>query len=104
MTKRKKGPTKRARPAAQVPSEAAPTRRGVSKTATVHKKLYPPYREWHRPLGWLLVALGISIVIVNDLAFVDINIMPGGHNELYLVLGLAVAGGGSYLLGAFSPN
>ena len=101
---KKKGPTKRIRPAAQVPTEAAPTRRGVSKTAAPSKKLYPPYRGWHRPLGWLLVAFGILIVIVNDLAFVDINIMPGGHNELYLILGVAVGGGGSYFLGAFSPN
>ena len=101
---KKKGPTKRVRPAAQDPTEVAPTRRGVSKTATAQKKLYPPYREWHRPLGWLLVAFGVLIVIVNDLAFVDINIMPGGHNELYLLLGVAVGGGGSYFLGAFSPN
>ena len=101
---KKNGPTKSGRKTRTPTPAPAQTRRGVSKTAASEKKLYPPYREWHRPLGWVLVVLGITIAVANDLALVDINVMPGGHSELYLILGVLVGGGGAYFLGAFSPS
>lgn len=66
-----------------------------------------PFRfrpEWHKPLGWVIVVLGVVIAVVNDLAFFDIEVMPGGHNELYLILALLVAGGGTWFLGAFDRS
>lgn len=66
-----------------------------------------PFRfrpEWHKPLGWAIVLLGITIAVVNDLAVFDIRVMPGGHNELYLVLALLVAGGGTWFLGIFDRS
>ena len=60
--------------------------------------------EWHKPLGWAIVLLGIAIAVVNDLAVFDIRVMPGGHSELYLVLALLVAGGGTWFLGLFDRS
>lgn len=47
--------------------------------------------------------LGVVIVVVNDIELVtkDLSIMPGGHSELYLLLGVAVAVAGAWFLGAF---
>jgi hypothetical protein len=71
-----------------------PARSGMSWRAGYR----PP---WHRILGWVLIAIGALIVVVNDAAYVDINLMPGGHNEAYFVLGLLVAGFGSWWTGLF---
>jgi len=43
----------------------------------------------------------VVIVVVNDLAYADIELMPGGHSELYLLLGLLVVGVGSWWTGLF---
>lgn len=66
----------------------------------------PNYRlrpRWHRLAGWFGVILGIAIVAVNDLMLIaeDLALLPGGHNELYLLLGLAVAGSSTWFLGLF---
>lgn len=64
-----------------------------------HTELRP---DWHRPVGWLIVALGVVIAVLNDAApFVDMTLVPGGHNELYLLLAVAIAAGGAWLLGSF---
>ncbi len=51
----------------------------------------------------MIVALGVGTAIINDLAFVEVDIIPGGHSELYLILALVIAGGGSWFLGLFDP-
>ena len=66
-----------------------------------------PFRfrpEWHKPLGWAIVLVGVVIAVVNDLAVFDIRIMPGGHNELYLVLAVLIAGAGTWFLGLFDRS
>lgn len=75
----------------------------VPSTGRVTPKAPAPYfrPEWHRPIGWFIVALGLLVVIVNDLAYFDIELMPGGHSELYLFLGIGVAAGGTWFLGLF---
>ena len=48
------------------------------------------------------MAAGIGIIIANDaMFFVEGTLLPGGHNELYLFLGLAVAGAFTWFLGLF---
>lgn len=58
---------------------------------------------WHRVAGWLGVALGVVIAAMNDLMLMgdDLSLLPGGHNELYLLLGIAVAGSSTWFLGLF---
>ena len=66
----------------------------------------PQYRlrpRWHRVAGWLGIALGVVIAAVNDLMLMgdDLTLLPGGHNELYLLLGITVAGSSTWFLGLF---
>lgn len=68
----------------------------------------PPRRPrrptWHKPLGLLVIALAVLVMLVNDLALVGAETpMPGGHSELYFFAGLLVAGFGSWLTGLFDP-
>ena len=88
----------RSRPAAaRRTAPAAPSNRRVTP-----KKPPPFFRPgWHRAVGWLIVFLGVAVVVVNDLSYLDVKLMPGGHNELYLFLGIGVAAGGSWFLGLF---
>jgi len=66
----------------------------------------PKYRlrpRWHRIAGWLGVLAGALIAIANDamLFSESLTLLPGGHQELYLMLGLAVAGSSTWFLGLF---
>jgi len=76
------------------PQVQRPPRSGLSYRAGGR----PP---WHRAVGWTLIAIGVAIAVLNDLAYVDIEPLPGGHSELYLFLGLLVAGFGSWWTGLF---
>lgn len=46
-------------------------------------------------MGWIGLALGIVIIAVNDLMLTGENLvlLPWGHSELFLFLGIAVGGG-----------
>lgn len=59
--------------------------------------------HWHRYAGWLGVIGGIAIAIVNDaMVFTEhLTLLPGGHQELYLLLAVAVAGVFTWFLGLF---
>lgn len=56
---------------------------------------------WHKVTGWVLVALGLAIVLINYVDYVDYSLLPGGHQEGYLFLGIAIAGSGGWWLGLF---
>lgn len=100
---RRKGPTPRnpqrrsstttTAPAAQ----PAPSGRYTPKT-----KARGPFRPtWHRVIGALLVVAGLGLFVVNDLAWFDITLLPGGHNELWAVLGIATAATSTWWFGWF---
>ena len=55
----------------------------------------------HKVTGWVLVALGVALALINDAAWLGVNLMPGGHNELYLFLALGIAAFGGWWLGVF---
>lgn len=59
--------------------------------------------RWHRWVGWSGLALGLTIIIANDAMFFTkgVTLLPGGHNEMYLFLGLAVGGAFTWFLGLF---
>ena len=66
----------------------------------------PKYRirpRWHRLAGWLGVIAGVAIAVANDaMLFSDnLTLLPGGHQELYLLAGIAVAGSSTWFLGLF---
>jgi len=74
----------------------------ASSRYTPKFKARGPFRPtWHKVVGALLVVLGLSIFVINDLAWFDINILPGGHNELWALLAFAVAGASTWWFGWF---
>lgn len=92
------------------PSHHARPPAGGGRTAREASARYTPptpqYRlrpRWHRIAGWLGVALGIVIAAANDVMLMgdDLTLLPGGHNEVYLLLGIAVAGSSAWFLGLF---
>lgn len=59
----------------------------------------------HKVTGWILVVLGVALAVLNDAAWLGVNLMPGGHNELYLFVAVGVAAFGGWWLGVFdSPS
>jgi hypothetical protein len=79
-------------------SEPQESGRYTPKTPTF--RLHP---GWHRVAGWLGVAAGVGVAAANDLMLMgdDLTLLPGGHTELYLLLGMAIAGSSTWLLGLF---
>jgi hypothetical protein len=116
--KRRKGPTPRKEPAgsadhpagashphlsASVPAGSKP-RIDVEANSryTPKQKARGPFRPtWHKVVGALTLLAGVAIFIINDLAWFDINIIPGGHNELYAMLAFVVAGTSTWWFGWF---
>ena len=104
MAKPRKGtgrvtPSKRAR---SVDDEVRPA--PVASSRYTPKQ--PTYRlrpGWHRWAGWLGVALGVGMAASNDLMLMTshLTLLPGGHNELYLLLGIAIAAASTWFLGLF---
>jgi hypothetical protein len=56
---------------------------------------------WHKVVGALAVSLGVGIAVTNDVMLfgASTTLLPGGHNELYLVLGIIVAGSSLWWFG-----
>ena len=62
--------------------------------------------RWHRIAGWIGVAIGALIAILNDAMLLgdDLVLLPFGHSELYLLLGVLVAGWSTRFLGLFDRD
>lgn len=62
--------------------------------------------RWHRVAGWLGVGLGALIALLNDAMLLgeDLVFLPFGHSELYLLLGVLVAGWSTRFLGLFDRD
>ena len=66
----------------------------------------PTYRlrpGWHRWAGWGGVGAGVAIAASNDAMLMTdgLTLLPGGHSELYLLLGMGVVAGSTWFLGLF---
>ena len=93
----------------QPPRRSQPTAGGGHAAPEASARYTPPTPQFrlrprlHRLAGWLGVALGIAIAAVNDLMLMgdDLTLLPGGHNEIYLILGMAVAASSTWFLGLF---
>lgn len=83
-------------------------RRNAGPKPAASSRYVPPSKpvrvrpRWHRPAGWIGIVLGVLIVVVNDVMLMnDLTLLPFGHSEAYLFLGLFIAGGSTWLLGLF---
>ena len=63
------------------------------------KRFRPP---WHLVVGVALLVAGVAVAAVNDamlLGGVPTWLLPGGHNEAYLFLGLGLAAWSTWWFG-----
>ncbi len=103
----KGGPTRSATPR----KSTEPTRRANDVNEPAPSSRYTPSTNqdvvfrprWHRIVGWFGVAVGLLTVALNDVMLMgeDLTLLPFGHSELYLVVGLLAAGLSTRFLGLF---
>lgn len=73
-------------------------------TARTTPRRLPPLRPgWHRWVGWPLIVFGVLVAVLNDAMLFrqGLTLLPGGHMELYLLLGLTLVGVGTWFLGVY---
>jgi hypothetical protein len=84
------------------PGDARSPEPEASSRFTPKLKARGPFRPtWHKVIGALLILAGLGIFVLNDLAWFDINLIPGGHNELWAVAGIGTAFTSTWWFGWF---
>ncbi|MBI5089957.1 MAG: hypothetical protein HZB15_14135 [Actinobacteria bacterium] len=101
----------RVTPSATEPSLVERAKRYDSGPATPppSSRYTPPIRAirfrpgWHKLVGALLLVLGAAVAVLNDVMLLGASttLLPGGHSEFYLILGVAIAGSGTWWFGWF---
>lgn len=91
-----------------VPSRSVGSAPGSGKQPAQSSRYTPPKRavrirpRWHRPAGWIGLALGVLVAVVNDVMLInDVTLLPFGHNEAWLFVGVFIACGSTWFLGLF---
>ena len=114
MSGKRSGPT-RSRRKGPTPRNPNKSRQDIAETApkmsaqpaansrfTPKVKARGPFRPtWHKVVGALLIVLGLGLFVLNDLAWFDINLIPGGHNELWAMVGIATVASSTWWFGWF---
>lgn len=98
-----RAPSGRARQHGSKPPKHRPADPEPSARYSPPKQDYVARPLWHKKAGWIGVGLGLLVVVLNDAMLLgdDLLLLPFGHSELYLLLGLAVAGWSTRFLGLF---
>ena len=101
----------RVTPRAAEPSLAERAKRYESGPATPQpsSRYTPPIKsirfrpDWHKTVGALVLVLGVAVAVVNDVMLLGASttLLPGGHSEFYLVLGVAIAAYSTWWFGWF---
>ncbi|NIZ92560.1 hypothetical protein [Kineococcus rubinsiae] len=71
------------------------------------KKLRYRYRPaWHKRIGVAVLAVGLYTIFANDLMRLtrNVQLLPGGHSELYLLAGIVVTVGSLWWFGWFDSR
>lgn len=81
-------PTGRSGPAAQKPTQ--PPAASSRYTPSIKSVRLRP--GWHKAVGVGFIVFGVTVIVLNDVMRVaDVTLLPGGHSELYLLLGIVIA-------------
>lgn len=61
---------------------------------------------WHRWLALSLLLAGVSVLILNDVMLLQpsVVLLPGGHNELYLLVAVVISGFSTWFFGWFDRS
>lgn len=104
------GPRNPVDPARVPTAPGGTTRRATSprQAPAASSRYTPPIKsirfrpESHRWIGFGFLILGIAIAIANEAMLGnDFTLLPGGHSEFYLLLGILVAGYSMWWFGWF---
>lgn len=59
--------------------------------------------QWHKGIGAAVLIVGIAVAVLNDVMLLGASatLLPGGHSELYLLLGVGVAAYSTWWFGWF---
>jgi len=96
-------------------TEPTPVGRSLAKQPTPRaapaesSRYTPPVKHfrfrptWHRVIGVVVLLLGVAVIALNEVMLLQRSetLLPGGHNELYLLLGVIVAGSSLWWFGWF---
>jgi hypothetical protein len=90
----------------RTPHPAGGAGRSSAPTSDRYTPRKPAFRlrpSWHRVAGWVGILLGVAVVAANDLMLIrgDLTLLPGGHTELYLFIGIAISAASTWFLGLF---
>lgn len=99
-------PASRGRPGRSKRRGPTPRRRPAERETESSSRYTPPappevrFRPgWHKVVGWLQIAAGLAVVALHY--GLGLQVLPGGHNDGWLVIGFVVAAGGTWWLGVF---
>lgn len=60
---------------------------------------------WHKPLGVVVVAVCLAVIVVNDLVLLGVPTpLPGGHSEGYLFAAMGAGSMGAWLTGVLDTR
>lgn len=90
--RKRRGPTPRRRPTAE---EVEPSAR-YTPPAGSQVRFRP---AWHKVVGCGQIVAGLALVVLHY--GLGIQVLPGGHNDGWMLLGIIVAAGGTWWLGVF---
>lgn len=105
--------TQRAEPTLPPATELSPLaskRRITDRNVPAASSRYtPPIKSvrfrhgWHKTVGAVFLVGGIAVAVLNDAMLLGATstLLPGGHNELYLILGVIIAGYSTWWFGWF---
>ena len=95
-------------------SRSAPSRgKDSSRDQRPSRRYTPPSKDpvrtrarWHKPVGWLLLTVGLIVAALNGLMYMDdeLTLLPGGFSLVYVVAGLPVAAVGGWFLGVLDEG
>jgi len=84
------------------PGDVASPEPAANSRFTPKIKARGPFRPtWHKVVGALLILAGLGIFVLNDLAWFEINLIPGGHSELWAAAGIGTAFASTWWFGWF---
>lgn len=75
--------------------------RGKEELSRPRRALARQRPSWHRAVGTSQVAVGVALIVINYVDYSRSSLLPGGHQELYFVFGVLVAGSSIWWFGWF---
>jgi len=96
-------PSSNARRSSAATDREAPVEQTTRYTPPAKRRgIFRP--TWHKVVGGLSILAGLGVFVANDLEWLGVHVMPGGHNELYAGLGVGIAATSMWWFGWFDRS